>query len=102
MSEIKLCTAQRIGQLSRELEKDKGGRPEKTLPRGGKSFCKSEQLKSAGISTSSAHRFEEPSSPMEKLVSVFAAAHENPQDLPSKNVDPNWLETLEKEDDGGK
>jgi len=46
----------RIGELSRELDKSKGGRPAgETLPADGKSL-KADILALAGISTSAAHR----------------------------------------------
>jgi len=57
VSEIKLRANVRIGELSRELDKSKGGsNPKATLPNDGKS--KTETLKAAGISTSQANRAE--------------------------------------------
>jgi hypothetical protein len=50
-----LLARQRIGQLSGELDKSKGGsNPAATLPTAGKS--KADQLAAAGISTSTAQR----------------------------------------------
>lgn len=58
VAEIKLRAVRRIGELSRGLEASKGGaNPKATLPAGGKS--KYQILKSAGISTSQAHRAEQ-------------------------------------------
>lgn len=55
---IKLRAAERIGQLSRELEKAKYDKGHGTVvPRGGN--YKGEQLKAAGISTSAANRYED-------------------------------------------
>jgi hypothetical protein len=45
----------RIGELSRQLEKEQGQRTE-LLPRGGKKLTKERELAEAGISTTSAHR----------------------------------------------
>jgi len=57
VADIKLRATIRIGELSRELEKSKGGsNPKSTLPSHGKS--KRETLRAAGISTSEAHRAE--------------------------------------------
>jgi hypothetical protein len=76
MSEIRLRAEMRIGQISRELEKSKGGsNPKATLPTGGKS--KEEQLAEAGISTSTANRYEELSSYNEETHPIFAVAAEN-------------------------
>jgi hypothetical protein len=64
LSEIKLRAVIRIGELSRELEKAEqafGGRH----PNDGKP-TKADQLKTAGISKSSAHRYEELAGPKEK------------------------------------
>jgi len=49
----------RIGELSRDLERDVGGRPSKTLPNDEKSLTKAEQLAEVGIPVSTAHRYEE-------------------------------------------
>lgn len=57
VSEIKLRAIRRIGEISRELEKGPSGRASVSLPTAGKS--KTETLKSAGISTSAAHRAEQ-------------------------------------------
>lgn len=60
--EIQLRACIKIGELSRELEKaevagGRGGQPELRLPSSGKS--KADALSEAGISTSTAHRYEE-------------------------------------------
>jgi hypothetical protein len=60
--EIRLRACVRIGEISKELDKSKGGsNPQSTLPIDGKS--KEQQLKEAGISTSSANRYEELAGP---------------------------------------
>jgi hypothetical protein len=58
MSEIRLRAIAQIGEISRELEKSKGGaNPQATLPNAGKS--KEAQLASARTSTSTANRYEQ-------------------------------------------
>jgi hypothetical protein len=58
VSEIHLRACQRIGELSRELDRSTGGKnPKATLPSGGKSKAKA--LADAGVSTTSAQRYEE-------------------------------------------
>jgi hypothetical protein len=58
MSEIRLRAVIRIEEVSRGLEKSRGGSsPEATLPAGGES--KEQQLSEAGLSTSTANRYEE-------------------------------------------
>jgi hypothetical protein len=59
MSEIRLRAEQRIGEISRQLEKHQRGKDGKFhVPIGGK-MAKEQQLKEAGISTSAAGRYEE-------------------------------------------
>jgi hypothetical protein len=61
-SEIKLRAVIKIGELSRELEKSKGGaNPKVTLPIGGKS--KSESLADGGIAISTVVRYEQLAGP---------------------------------------
>ena len=72
MSEIRLRAVAQIGKLSRELEKAKN---QSALPSGGKS--KEEQLAAAGISTSTANRYEELAAPEEQLAPAFESAMEN-------------------------
>ncbi len=58
MTEIRRRAEIRIGELSRELDRSSGGaNPLSTLPTSGKS--KADALFDAGISTSTAHRYEE-------------------------------------------
>lgn len=57
-AEIKARAMRRLGELSSELDKSKGGaNPQATLASNGKS--KSQSLKAAGLSTSQAHRCEQ-------------------------------------------
>ena len=58
MTEIRRRAEIRIGELSRDLDRSSGGaNPLSTLPTGGKS--KEDTLLDAGISTSTAHRYED-------------------------------------------
>jgi hypothetical protein len=57
-SELRLRATQRIGELSRDLDKGAGRPATKNLPTNGKNF-KARALADAGISTSTAHRAEE-------------------------------------------
>jgi hypothetical protein len=67
--EIRLRAIARIGQISRELEKakferDESGRPVSShLPAGGKMETKEQQLAAAGISTSTANRYQQLAAP---------------------------------------
>jgi hypothetical protein len=54
--------AAQIGKFSRELEKG-SGRPPEILPTAGKNLSKAEQLKAAGLSTTTANRYEELAAP---------------------------------------
>lgn len=64
LRELMLLAYQRMGEITRELPKDTGGRPsEKTLPSSGKSFegsqkAKSDTIRALGLSTSQVNRFE--------------------------------------------
>jgi hypothetical protein len=59
--EIRLRACVRIGEISRDLDKVAGfkGNQYEVLPTDGKKQTKEEQLKEAGISTSTANRYEE-------------------------------------------
>jgi hypothetical protein len=80
-TEYKLQAVRRMGEISRDLEKVSHGpgRGHKSLPGGGKPFsaAKSAVLKRAGISTSSAHRYEKIAAiPLEKFERYLAHARE--------------------------
>jgi hypothetical protein len=63
-AEIRLRACQRIGKISRDLEKLQGARTE-LLPTDGKK-SKAETLAEAGISTSTAQRYEQLAGPKEE------------------------------------
>jgi hypothetical protein len=63
-AEIRLRACQRIGEISRDLEKLQGA-PTELLPNDGKK-SKAETLAEAGISTSTANRYEELAGPREE------------------------------------
>jgi hypothetical protein len=70
---IRLRACIRIGELSRDLETSKGGsNPQATLPSDRKS--KTETLADAGISTSTANRYEELAGGKEKQAQDVATA----------------------------
>jgi len=73
--EIHLRAIRRIGELSRELEKAERQRDEhgRLLPNDGKQ-AKSETLAAAGISTSTAHRYEQLAGPIEEQAQQAANA----------------------------
>jgi hypothetical protein len=77
MSEIRLRATAQIGKISRELEKATkvGGAGKVSLPTGGKT--KEEQLAEAGISTSTANRYEQLAAPDEQLAPAVESALEN-------------------------
>jgi hypothetical protein len=76
MSEIRLPAEIRIAEISRELEKVETTGPSSVrIPSGGKP--KEQQLAEAGLSTSTANRYEELSAYNEETHPVFAAAAEN-------------------------
>lgn len=77
LAEIRLRAQRRAGEISKTLEKSKGGRPneKETLPTTGKS--KSAVLSEAGISTSAANRFEQLAEvPEEEFEAALAEAKE--------------------------
>ena len=83
MSEICLRAIAQIGKLSRELEKSKGGaNPKATLLSSEKS--KEEQLKDAGLSTSTANRYEQLASPSAQAAPAVEAAMKFPPVVSSK------------------
>ncbi len=53
-AEIKLRAQRRIGEISANLETAKANQSAAQIPTGGK---KSDELKAAGLSTSTAHRY---------------------------------------------
>jgi hypothetical protein len=59
-----LRATQRIGELSRELEKNERARTDLRL--NGETQTKSEQLTASGISRATAHRYEQLSGPREQ------------------------------------
>jgi hypothetical protein len=79
MSEIRLRAVAQIGRISRELEKAERQRGEHgyLLPTDGNQVSKADQLKAAGISTSTANRYEQLASPSAQAAPVVEAAMEN-------------------------
>jgi N6-adenosine-specific RNA methylase IME4 len=75
-SEIKLRASVRIGELVRELDKAQTIRNDESaevrLPRGGKS--KSEALSEAGLSKSTAHRYQELAGPRDAILQTAGKA----------------------------
>ena len=81
--EIKSRASRRCAELSKELEKDVGGRPsQKTIPISRKSFeDKSTILKSAGLTKSTAYRYEDLASvPIEKFEAYIDEKKEKKKD----------------------
>jgi hypothetical protein len=72
MSEIRLRAIAQIGKISRELEKAKANQY-MPLPTAGKKH----QLKAAGISTTTANRYEQLAAPEEQLAPAVESAMEN-------------------------
>lgn len=70
-AEIKLRAQRRLGELSRELEKAEAHGGKVCLPIGGKP--KSEVLKAAGVSTSTAHLCEQIAAIAEKVIEDYIA-----------------------------
>ena len=78
MSQIRLRAIAQIGKISRELEKAKPKDADpKLVPAGGKHLDKAEQLADAGLSTTTAHRYEELAAPNAQLAPAFDSAFEN-------------------------
>jgi hypothetical protein len=74
-AEIRLRAIRKIGELSRELDKAQAGRPPKEiLPSDGNNLTKAETLAQAGISTSTAYRYEELAGPREEQTHQAANA----------------------------
>lgn len=67
LQELTLLAYQRMGEITREIPKDSGGRPQKTLPASGKSFesedsctkLKGQVIEDLGLSTSQVGRMEQ-------------------------------------------
>lgn len=64
--EIRLRACQRIGEISRDMEKGAGRPSKEILPTDGKNYSKADQLADVGISTSTAQRYEELTGPKEE------------------------------------
>jgi hypothetical protein len=75
MSEIRLRAVIRIAEISRQLEKNERARTD-LHPTDGKQ-TKEQQLAQAGISTSTANRYEELSAYTEETHPIFVVASEN-------------------------
>jgi hypothetical protein len=96
--EIRLRAERKAGQLLRQMQKAKGGRPSKTLSTTERVLTKAEQLEAAGVTTKQAHQWE-------KLADVpqeqFDAALADPTTKPTTagiiraNVEPLPLPDVE-------
>jgi hypothetical protein len=56
---IRLRAEKKAGRLTKQMEKNRGGRPSKTLPPGGRVSTKAEQLEDAGITPKQAEMWEQ-------------------------------------------
>ena len=95
-AEIKLRAQRRIGEISKELEKAPSGRAAVSLPASGKS--KKDTLKSAGISTSAAQRYEEISDVEEKDFETYVDGKKKKnQPVSAKELVKNVLAPIRRE-----